>query len=213
MTITRKMKMRYPKLRELKEAIKALIKGPYTSRFPYEPHRPYERFRGRPYFHEEDCMGCGACSQVCPARAIELKDGIKNNKGIRTLTVHWDICIFCGQCQANCPTSKGILLSQEFDFSTTEKREALKQSIEKELVLCECCQEPIIPSDQYAWVAKKLGPLCFSNSSLLFFYLKEMSLSLKTAFFPSKSPESDLKRSQRIKIICPRCRREAVIKS
>ena len=64
--------MRYPKLRELREAIKALIKGPYTSRFPFKPHTPFERFRGRPYLHEEDCTGCTACVQVCPTAPWNL---------------------------------------------------------------------------------------------------------------------------------------------
>ncbi|MDD2689895.1 MAG: 4Fe-4S dicluster domain-containing protein [Candidatus Omnitrophica bacterium] len=159
--------MKYPKLRELKEAVKALIKGPYTTKFPYQPHKPFERFRGRPYFHEKDCMGCTACAQVCPPGAIDYTDEIKNGKGKRKLTVHWDICIFCGQCEANCPTGKGIILSQEFDFATTQKREDLKQEIEKDLMLCDGCQEAIVPYDQYLWVAQRLGPLCFSNPSLI----------------------------------------------
>src|SRR5512135_3850065 len=114
--------MRYPKLRELREAIRAIIRGPYTTKFPYRPHEPYERFRGRPYFYEKDCMGCTACAQVCPPGAIEWKDEVAGGVAKRKLTVHWDICIFCGQCQANCPTTKGILLSREFDFATTENR-------------------------------------------------------------------------------------------
>jgi len=199
--------MRYPKLRELKEAIKALIKGPYTSRYPYEPHKPYERFRGRPYFYEQDCIGCTACAQVCPAQAIEVED-IKNK---RTLTVHWDICIFCGQCQANCPSEKGIMLSQEFDLATTEKREDLKQTIEKELILCDCCGEIIAPYDQILWVAKKIGPLCFSNASLILFYLKNLDLALKER--PRQKEELEFLRSDRIKILCPACRRQVVIKS
>jgi hydrogenase-4 component H len=203
--------MRYPKLRELKEAIRALIKGPYTSRFPYEPHKPYERFRGRPYFHEEDCVGCTACAQVCPASAIDIEDEIKNGKAKRILTVHWDICICCGQCEANCLTAKGIILSQEFDYATTENREELKQVIEKDFVLCECCGEPIVPYDQYVWVANRLGPLNFSNSSLILFYLRTLNLSLKQKFFPKK--EADSVRSDRITILCPLCRRQAVIKS
>ena len=203
--------MRYPKLRELKEAIKALIKGPYTSRFPYEPHTPYERFRGRPYFHEEDCVGCTACAQVCPAAAIEYEDKIRNDKAKRVLTVHWDICIFCGQCEANCLTGKGIMLSQEFDLATTEKREDLKQVIEKEFVLCECCAEPIVPYDQFVWVSQRLGPLSFSNSSLMLFYLRMLNLALKVK--PALKEELEFRRSDRIKILCPRCRREAVIKS
>ena len=42
--------MRLPKIRELIEAIKALIKGPYTSRFPKETHKPHPNFRGQPQY-------------------------------------------------------------------------------------------------------------------------------------------------------------------
>ena len=203
--------MRYPKLRELREAIKALIKGPYTSKFPYEPHVPFDRFRGRPYFFEEDCVGCTACAQVCPAKAIDIEDEINEGKAKRVLTVHWDICICCGQCEANCLTEKGIRLSREFDYATTENRADLKQSIEKEFVICECCGEPIVPFDQYQWVARKLGPLNFSNSSLILFYLRALSLSFKRKF--SADPRAQSTRADRIKIICPRCRRQALLKS
>jgi len=199
--------MRYPKLRELKEAIKALIKGPYTSKFPFQPHKPYERFRGKPEFHQDDCVGCGACVQVCPAKAIEMQDiGEK-----RTLTLRWDMCIFCGQCQANCLTEKGIILSQEFDLAVTEKIEQLRQTIEKELLLCECCSEIIAPYEQILWVAKKLGALSFSNASLMLFYLKSLNLALEKE--PSPKEELEFMRSDRIKVLCPRCRREAVLKS
>ncbi|OGX45475.1 MAG: hypothetical protein A3G38_03465 [Omnitrophica WOR_2 bacterium RIFCSPLOWO2_12_FULL_51_8] len=203
--------MRYPKLRELKEAVKALLKGPYTSKFPSQPHQPFERFRGRPYFHEKDCMGCTACFQVCPARAIEYEDRVLNGRARRKFTLRWDICVFCGLCQANCPTEKGIMLSQEFALATTEDREALKQEIEKELLVCGCCAEPIVPVEQYGWVAKKIGPLLFSNSSLTLSYLREAGLAPREGLFPKK--EMEFQRADRIKIICPRCRREAVLKS
>ncbi|MCX5706844.1 MAG: 4Fe-4S binding protein [Candidatus Omnitrophica bacterium] len=203
--------MRYPKLRELKEAIRAIFSSPYTSRFPYEPHEPYERFRGRPYFYEKDCIGCAACAQVCPAKAITFEDHLKGALAKRKLTIHWDICIFCGQCEANCPTSKGIMLSREFDLATTEKREELKQAIEKEFILCECCGSPVLPYDQYAWVVKRIGPLSFSNTSLLLFYLRSAGLALKEKIIPN--PEKKFNRAMRIKILCPNCRREAVLKS
>ena len=203
--------MKYPKLRELKEAVKALIKGPYTSKFPFEPHTPFERFRGKPYFHEEDCTGCAACVQVCPAGALEFKDQSSGDGAKRILTLHLDVCIFCGLCQANCLTEKGIILSREFDLATTEKREELKQVIEKELITCECCNEPIVPFDQFVWVANKLGPLCFANSSLMFFYLSLLSLAFKEKGPANKQLPAS--RSERMNILCPRCRREAVIKS
>ncbi|MCM8801339.1 MAG: 4Fe-4S binding protein [Candidatus Omnitrophica bacterium] len=200
--------MRYPKLRELREAIRALIKGPYTSKFPYAPHKPYQRFRGRPEFHQEDCIGCGACFQVCPAKAIELND----TKEKRILIIHWDMCIFCGQCQANCPTQKGIMLSDKFDLATCGKREELKQKIEKELYLCDLCGEIIAPLDQVRWVAKRLSSLTFSNPSLMLSYLKELGLTLKQPSFNEKASKEFL-RADRIRILCPRCRRQVVIKS
>ena len=199
--------MRYPKLREIKEAIKALVKGPYTSSFPKEPHTPFERFRGRPEFHEDDCTGCGACVNVCPSGALSMQD--VGNK--RIFKIRWDICIYCGQCQANCITEKGIKLSHEYDFSTTENRQDLKQEIEKDLVTCQDCGEVIAPKDQILWVAKKLGPLMFSNPSLMLFYLQNQKLS--STEHQLKPEEKEILRSDRIKILCPRCLREAVIKS
>lgn len=206
--------MKYPKLRELREAVKALIKGPYTSKFPLEAHKPFERFRGRSEFHEADCIGCGACFEVCPAKAIDMED--RANK--RVLSVRWDLCIFCGQCQLNCLTSKGIMLSNDFDLATTGKREELVQKIEKELVFCECCGELIAPRDQILWVAKRLGPLCFSNATLMLFYLENLqssatSYKLQAAAKPVSGAGAEFLRADRIKILCPHCRREAVIKS
>ncbi len=200
--------MRYPKLRELREAIKALIKGPYTSRFPFKPHQPFERFRGRPEFHDEDCVGCGACAQVCPAKAIQMRDTGKQ----RILSVQWDMCIFCGQCQANCLTGKGIVLSREFDLATTGKRSDLKQTIEKELLCCDCCGESIVPRDQFLWTAKKLGALVFANPSLMLFYFQNMNLTSREEEKSSPDGQEPI-RSDRIKVLCPRCRREAVLKS
>lgn len=211
--------MQYPKLRELKEAVRALVKGPYTTKFPKQPHVPFERFRGKPEFHEEDCTGCGACVNVCPSGALSMRDVA----GKRILEIRWDICIFCGQCQANCLTEKGIILSHKFDLATTEKRQDLKQEIQKDLVICSGCKEIIAPYDQIIWVAKKIGPLMFSNPSLMLFYLNDQKLSSGEAeapaqeekeFQPVPTPkESDWGRADRMRILCPRCLRLAVIKS
>ena len=205
--------MRYPKLRELKEAIKALIKGPYTSKFPYAPHEPSEGFRGRPQFHQEDCMGCAACSQVCPSGAITFKVELKDGKAVRTLIYKTDLCIFCGQCEANCPTGKGITLTREFDLSTTGKREGLGHQIEKEFALCEFCEEAIVPKDQYVWIANRLGPLMFTNPAVFLSYLDESSLITKTTDTILAGKDRTIRRPGRFKILCPKCRREAVLKS
>ena len=40
--------MKYPKIRELKEAVTSLLTPAYTSSFPHKPHTPFENFRGKP---------------------------------------------------------------------------------------------------------------------------------------------------------------------
>jgi formate hydrogenlyase subunit 6/NADH:ubiquinone oxidoreductase subunit I len=42
--------MRYPKIRELIEAVKSLLSRPYTSNFPRRPLEPAKRFRGKPEY-------------------------------------------------------------------------------------------------------------------------------------------------------------------
>lgn len=201
--------MRYPKLRELKEALRSFFNRPYTTRFPHCPHRPFERFRGKPEFHQEDCVGCGACAQVCPAGAITFRDEVRNGRARRVLTLRWDTCIACGQCEANCITAKGITLSREFDLATTAKREDLVQEIEKDILLCEGCGAMTVPQEQMQWVAQRLGPLCFSNASLMLFYLAVQDTDPK----PMVKQERDFLRADRLKVLCPRCRRKAALKS
>ena len=134
--------MRLPKVRELGEAIKALFLGPYTSKFPREPHVPYPGFRGLPRFNQERCVGCLACEQVCPAEAIAHRDVVEETPdgkkaAWRELIHYTDTCIFCGQCEAACIADhEGIKASQEWDLAFFDRAKA-HESIRKELQLCE----------------------------------------------------------------------------
>ncbi len=200
--------MRLPKVREIITAVKALITPPFTTKFPFKPHIPFKSFRGKPYFDKDKCVGCGACISVCPTGALSFKDVKLNGVFKRILKIRWDICIECGQCQLNCLVSDGIVLSNEYDLAVTEGRLRLFQEIEKDMVCCEICGEPIACIDHYRWVINKLGSLYTSNTSLISFKQKEI-------FIASNLPKStqEILRSDRFRILCPRCRRKAVFTS
>jgi formate hydrogenlyase subunit 6/NADH:ubiquinone oxidoreductase subunit I len=199
--------MKKPKLRELKEAVKSLFSPSFTTKFPYQPHTPAKRFRGRPKFFEEHCIGCTACAQVCPADAIDVNDVVEGKKGTRTLVHNPDKCIFCGQCELNCPTKKGIQLTQEFDIAYFKLEEVLN-SVEHELVICAHCGEIIGARKHIDWVLKKLGNKAFSQPILITQLMEDMEI-------PSEYEEKadhPTERTDITKIICPKCRRIAFLK-
>jgi len=197
--------MKYPKLRELKEAILALIRGPYTSKFPKQPYTPHPNFRGKPKFNQDSCVGCLACENVCPVGAISHEDILDDNP--RRKIIHYsDICIFCGQCQAYCITKEGIKLSNEWELSCFDRRHC-QESIEKELLLCEICGEVIGCKDHMIWIAEELGELTYSNPTLYMTRLKELGISDDEV----KSAVDISSRSDRMKIICARCRRKTTL--
>ena len=52
---------------------------------------------GEGYFINHDqCVGCGACSDVCPTGCIALTNGYA--------VINQDSCIQCGCCENECPT-------------------------------------------------------------------------------------------------------------
>jgi formate hydrogenlyase subunit 6/NADH:ubiquinone oxidoreductase subunit I len=201
------MRIPKPKLRELAEAIKALIKGPYTSKFPKETHQPHPNFRGQPEYNDEKCVGCLACVQVCPVEALSYKDETDAEDPKRTLIHHTDTCIFCGQCEAACiADNEGIKLSNDWELSFFDRKEA-NESIDKALQLCEACGDVITCKDHLKWISKKIGELTYSNPTLYLSRLKSLGIVDENIVSAMK----DHGRSDRTKIICARCRRETTL--
>jgi len=166
---------------------------------------PEKRFRGKPEYHKEQCVGCNACSEVCPAGCIDTRDISDAEPPVRRLDLHLDSCIFCGQCQAACITEEGIKLSDKFDLAVFDRNEAV-ESVEKELVLCEGCGCTVGAKDHLIWVAKRIGPLAYSSPTSYLPALKD----LKLAYLRVKKSEG-LTRQDRIEILCPKCRREITL--
>jgi len=192
--------------RILKLALTSLFTRPFTTRFPKEPFTPIDQFRGRPRFHEDDCIGCGACVEVCPAECIDVVDDANPQGPTRTLIQHLDACILCGQCERYCITEKGILLSTEYDYVGFTP-EDFEEKVEKELLLCECCGKIIAPVDQLRWLVKRLGPLAYANPTLMLVSQRELAVVSE----PVTPAVEGVTRADRLTISCPHCRRKTAL--
>jgi hydrogenase-4 component H len=202
--------MKYPKLRELREAIKSLFSRPYTTKYPFKPHEPFDGIRGKPQYFEEYCVGCGACAEVCPANAIQVidpKEPVKtsNPVPVRRLELRYDQCNFCGNCQAHCITEKGVQLTKQFDLALLDRKLAV-ETIEKELVICDLCGAIVTAKDHLRWLVERLGTLSYGNPTLILVGQKEL--------IPVESGKKgeELRRPDIFKILCPKCRQEVMVK-
>ena len=197
--------MKQPKLRELTEAIRAIFSERYTSNFPLEEAKVADSFRGAPEYQDEGCVGCSGCYNVCPANAIHLEDDVSNSGGTRRIKVNLEECIYCGQCEKYCTTGEGMQLTREYALSFVGD-EGPSTSVEKELVVCDACGEVVGTKDHILWLYSKLGGIAYSNPSLFLTYLEDLGLARR-----DKLNERPSHRSDRIRVLCPECRRELTV--
>ncbi len=196
--------MKWPKLRELGEALRSLFSAPYTTKFPKKPTIPPPRFRGIILFDEESCIGCGACVEVCPAKARTLEDDLE--AGIRHVVYLKDMCIYCGQCVEYCATKKSIFHTVDYDLSFVDKTK-YRDEIEKELVFCENCGAVITTKAQLEWIALRVGELAYSNPTLVLARQQE----LNTVEMDPQPNGSHPYRSDHQRLLCPNCRRKVIL--
>ena len=200
--------MRKPKIRELREAVTAALCGPFTGDFPFgEAPAPPETFRGKPTYDKDECVGCAACAEVCPAGAITVVDDTDSDPPQRRLELRYDGCIFCGQCELNCTTEKGVKLSAEYDLATLDRDECV-ESVEKELVLCEACGAVIGAQAHLCWVAGRMGAKSYANPTLFLVAERDQGILDEDA----RRAPSPPRRSDLVRVLCPECRRTVLLR-
>ena len=200
--------MRYPKLRELKEAVISLVTPAYTSKFPVEEHVPFKDFRGKPVVDDVNCVGCETCANVCPPLAITFTDD--REKRIRTIRRDYGKCIFCGQCQEHCITGKGVKLSDKiYEMAVFDRANSVEYQ-EKELLVCESCGAVITTVEHLNYMHRKLGPKAFA--SVLNLNMLNLKLQLAEGQDLSAEISETLQRKDMFNIICPNCLRQVTVK-
>lgn len=205
--------MKKPKIRELIEAVKALIKGPYTNPYPFKPHIPHKNFRGMPEYTKEGCIGCAACKYVCPSGAIEVMDDLKKDPPARKMALSYDMCNYCGNCSLLCTTKDedppGVRHTVKFDAAYLDRsdRASITTTSENELAFCEICGGIVAAYAHLKWIARKLDTLAYSNPTVYLADLKEMGVISENLIANAK----ELTRADRVKILCSRCRRKATL--
>jgi len=200
--------MKYPKIRELKEAVTSLLTPAYTSSFPSKPHTPFENFRGKPEVDDLNCVGCETCANVCPSNAITIEDD--RSTGKRVITRDFGKCIFCGMCQQHCITGKGVILSDKiFDLAVFDRDKVIEKQ-EKNLVICKNCNAVITTDEHIKYMHDKLGSKAFA--SILNLNLLNEKLELVKKEETDVEIQDGLKRKDMFNIICPSCMRSVLIK-
>ncbi len=124
-------------LTDITKGLSVTLRHVFEKRMTYqypEKKRPVaERWRGMHQFMMNDdgrelCVACGMCSAVCPADAIKIHPGEREDgsRYPKEYSIEVARCIYCGYCEEVCPFY-AIVLTTNYN-TIEEKKEKLVYS-------------------------------------------------------------------------------------
>ena len=109
----------------------------FTVYYPEEKVTMPPAYRGRPVLvmrkdGTEKCVACGLCEKICPACAISIVGGERENADRYPVSYTLDMsrCVYCGYCEEVCP-KEAIVMSSEYQGLASRDRSNLRYSKEK----------------------------------------------------------------------------------
>lgn len=126
-----------------KVALRNILKGPATIKYPFGDSPAPEKLRGKIKHNPDICMACHMCEHVCAGGAIKIQES-EDRKGLDFIVWH-NTCAFCGLCEHYCPTGAIHLTN---DYHTAHLQKDKFNFVERSFIKyqsCSCCGKPFIP--------------------------------------------------------------------
>jgi NADH-quinone oxidoreductase subunit I len=103
----------------------------FTVYYPEERVTLPPAYRGRPVLvaredGTEKCVACGLCEKICPASAISITAGEREDSERYPVsyTLNMARCVYCGYCEEVCP-KEAIVMSSEYEGLAERDRAGL----------------------------------------------------------------------------------------
>ena len=141
----------------------------------------------------------------------KMVDDEDTDPPVRKITLRCDTCIFCGNCSENCTTTDGINLSNKWDLASLNKDDFI-ETFDYELQFCEKCGAKIGTKKHLVWLYEKLGPLAYTNPSLLVAKQNELTTKLPELEQQAQEAERPVDTSDFMRILCPKCKCQLTIR-
>ena len=116
----------------------AVKTGTVTIKYPYQEPLVTDSFRGAIEIDPNKCVGCGACTRICPPKALTLT----TESNTMILRYFVGRCIFCGMCADTCP-EKAIKITKEFELASDQIYE-LYSDVQHSLSICRKCGKKFV---------------------------------------------------------------------